>query len=313
MNRDIILFLSQLPHAELMKSQTADVPINYWRCAVEMWNSTHEPVHTTVRDVEDAFRLRWPEIYGSVNDSKLYLSFSYVDYLFTENEDGTVSGGIFKRDGVKPTVVKLNMTPSQIVELAMVLRQWPNSEILIENLARYDQAEEYIQAYSQLEYRNVSHPMSESEALHQKAIHMEEKATALNEMGYFEEALEWFQKSILTKRAAGLEKDGRSFSDYAYTSMGRLYEMLLDDELADTCYRYAYNACFKGMINNPEEDMEGAWYRLREWASMYSCFLNRIGRIEEAKRIKNLPGEYDNNQTDIFSLTIEDIEKASGE
>ena len=287
MNRELLLFLSRLPHDELHKSPADDLIVNYWKCAAEQWNATHKPVHTTICDVEAAFKLRWPQIYGGINGSELFLSFSYIDYLFMDNEDGTVAGGIFKRDGEKPTI-RLNMTPVQIVELAMVLRACPgNEEQLLENLAMYDHAEEYIEAYSRHEYRNTSHPMPESEALHQKAIHMEEKASALYDMGYYEEALEWFQKSLITKRAAGFEKNGYSFSDYAYTSMGNIYYLLLDWDMAETCFKYAYDACYKRMLDKPEEDMEDSFHRFRQWSFLYSRFLSRTGRSEEANRILN--------------------------
>ncbi len=293
MNRDLLKFLSRLPHDELLKSPSGSLLVNYWACAAEQWNATHDPVHTTIKDVEAAFRLRWPQIYGGINDSELYLSFSYIDYLFTDNEDGTVSGGIFKRDGEKPTV-RLNMTPVQIVELAMALRVCPlNEEQLKENLGRYDHAEEYIEAYSRHEYLNTSHPMPESEALHQKAIHMEEKATALYDMGYYEEALEWFHKSLITKRYAGLKNGRQIYSDYAYQMMGICYDSLLDESMAETCYLYAYDAYYKRMLDKPEEDMQDAWNRLSDWACMYSGFLRRTGRSEEAERIKNLPYEYE--------------------
>lgn len=308
MNRNIILFLSRLPHDDLLKTSPHDILVQYWECAARQWNTTHNPVQSTIRDVEEAFRLLWPNIYGDINGSQLYLSFSYVDYLFTENLDGTISGGIFNRDGKKPSV-RLNMTPIQIVELATVLRHVPAGKLLKKNLASYYKAEEYIEAYSRHEYRNVKCPMSELEALHQKAIHIEDKATALKEMGYYEEALEWFQKSILTKRTAGLEKDGHSFSDYAYTSMGWLYEKLLDNDLAETCYQYVYNACFKRLLNKQETDIEYASHRLKYWSYMYSSFLSKTGRPEEAKKIENLTKDYDNCHTDIFTLNIVDMEK----
>lgn len=258
MNRDLLIFLSRLPHEELHKSPTEALLVNYWACAAEQWNATHESVHTTIRDVEAAFRLRWPQIYGGINGSELYLSFSYIDYLFIQNEDGTVSGGIFKRGGEKPKV-RLNMTPVQIVELAMALRVCPlNEEQLKENLDRYDHAEEYIEAYSRHEYLNTSHPMPESEALHQKAIHMEEKATSLFAMGYYEESLELFQKSLITKRYAGLDNDGQSFSDYAYEMMGICYDSLLDESMAETCSLYACVIYNNRMHAKAEEDMEDA-------------------------------------------------------
>lgn len=277
MNRDLLLFLSRLPHEESLNSTSETRLVNYWKRAAEQWNATHEPVYTTVCDVEAAFRLRWPQIYGGINGSELYLSFSYIDYLFTENEDGTVSGGIFIRGGEKPTV-RLNMTPVQIVELAMALRKKPSGEeILKENLARHDQEGEYIEAYSQHEYRNVAHPLSETDALHQKAIHMEEKASALYDMGYYEDALDWFKKSLITKHAAGLEN---SYSDYAYTVMGDIYYKLLDWDMADTCFQYAYKICCNAISDKTDEDIEDKLYRFRYLANMYSQFLSRTGRNE---------------------------------
>lgn len=293
MNRDLLKFLSRLPHEELHESPTEALLVNYWACAAEQWNATHEPVYTTICDVEAAFRLRWPQIYGGINGSELYLSFSYIDYLFTDNEDGTVSGGIFKRGGEKPTV-RLNMTPVQIVELAMALRVCPlDEEQLKENFDRYDHAEEFIEAYSRHEYLYTSHPMPESEALHQKAIHMEEKASVLYDMGYYEEALEWFQKSLITKRHAELKNGRQIYSEYAFQMMGICYDSLLDESLAETCYLYVYDAYYKRMLDKHEEEMQDAWIRLSDWACMYSGFLRRTGRPEEVERIKNLPYEYE--------------------
>ena len=275
MNRDLLLFLSRLPHEEPLNSTSETRLVNYWKRAAEQWNTTDEPVCTTVRDVEAAFRLRWPQIYGGINGSELYLSFSYIDYLFTENEDGTVSGGIFIRDGEKPTV-RLNMTPVQIVELAMALRVCPrNEEELKEILSKYDQEEEYIDAYSRQEYRNISRPMPESEALHQKAIHMEEKASTLYDVGYYEEALEWFQKSLIIKHTARLEN---SYTDYAYTVMGDIYYKLLDWDMADTSFQYAYKICCNAISDNTDEDIEDKLCRFEYWIKMYSQFLNRTGR-----------------------------------
>lgn len=127
MDNEIYQLVKHLSRRGLDNLSYEEKRIKLWQRAVKKWNTTHEPVSLTLEEVYQAFKCRWPQIYGGEpSRDTLYLSFSYIDYCFTRNSKGQVCGGIWPRITKNPHS-PVNMTAEQMVDLASLLRIVPES------------------------------------------------------------------------------------------------------------------------------------------------------------------------------------------
>lgn len=104
----------------LQEPRTRESQIKLWNRCIKKWNDAHPITKVKLEDLANELYLRWPQMYISSSPNSLYCSFSYVDYLFHNNEEGQICGGMFLREGKKPTKT-INMTASQIVDLIGII------------------------------------------------------------------------------------------------------------------------------------------------------------------------------------------------
>lgn len=126
MDKEIYQLVKHLSQRGLDNLTSEEKLIKLWQRAVKKWNKSHEPTSLTLEEVEHAFKNKWPQIYGTTLNGILYLSFSYIDYYFTQNSKGQVCGGIWPRIDKRPHF-PVNMTAEQVVDLAGLLRIVPES------------------------------------------------------------------------------------------------------------------------------------------------------------------------------------------
>lgn len=125
MNTEIYQLVKHLDRTGLENLSYEEKRVELWQRAMKEWNKTHSPVTTSLEDVYQAFKFRWPQIYGGEPyNNELYMSFSYIDYLFSMNTKNQVCGGIWKRDGERFNE-PINMAAEQITDLAALLRIVP--------------------------------------------------------------------------------------------------------------------------------------------------------------------------------------------
>lgn len=122
MDNEILKLVLDNNTAGISNPKTRDAQIKLWKKFIGKWNAMHSMTKVPLKELADEIHLKWPQMYISLSDNELYCSFSYVDYLFHNNAQGQICGGMFIRGGEEPTDV-LNMTSSQIIDLIGIPRE----------------------------------------------------------------------------------------------------------------------------------------------------------------------------------------------
>lgn len=244
MDNEIYQLVKHLSHRGLKNLSNEEKLILLWRRAVKKWNSTHDPTTVTLEDVFKEFKSKWPQIYGEEPaDNTLYLSFGYIDYVFTCDAKGQVCGGIWERVHKKPRF-PVNMTASQIVELAFWLRKVPfgYSRMSAEELGvkwNLKIAEDLIEDWL---YWNNPYP-SESDLLKQIVLNLQEYATNLYMLGNFEKSLEAATRAMAYLQLSYAENEpdnNRILESELYLLMSYNLTCLMRDADSNVCLALAY-------------------------------------------------------------------------
>ena len=226
-------------------------------------------------------------MYVSLSEDELYCSFSYIDYIFCNNGNGQICGGMFIREGETPASA-INMTASQIVDLIGIIRPMPF-------LGRKITQESYEILIDKIDDRcsGCSDPS-------QTALAWANRAWNLYYIGLIEDALVACTNSLLYKRIAAADGKMSALEAEIHVLMGQIYYFTYQWDLADYCFKESYNQYYriferpdwKDVIyaDVPKEEREeyddniiGSY---ANWANSYSIFLRDIGRETDSKAIQ---------------------------
>lgn len=269
--------------------RTRESQIKLWNRCIRKWNETHPITKVKLEDLANELYLRWPQMYISFSSGSLYCSFSYVDYIFQNNENGQICGGMFIREGETPTGT-INMTASQIVDLIGIIRPMPF-------LGRKITQESYEGLIDREDDRckGCSDPS-------QTALAWANRAWALYCIGLIEKAQIACSNSLLHKHIASAGDKMSALEAEMHVLMGQIYYFTYQWELADYCFRKSYNQYYKIFERPDWKDVMYADVPKEErddydnnivgsymnWANEYSIFLRDTNRIRESKEIGKL-------------------------
>lgn len=276
----------------LLEPRTRKSQIKLWNRFIKKWNRYHPITKFPLKELADDIRLRWPQMYMSYSPDSLYCSFSYVDYMFHNNEEGQICGGMFIRDGEKPTDA-INMTASQIVDLIGIIRPLP--------FVGKDFTKWRYEVLIDMDDDRCSGCSDPS----QTALAWEGRAYDLFHIGLFEDALVACTNSLLYKRIACPGSRMGALEAEIHVLMGQIYYYTFQWELADFCFKESYNQYYniferpdwKDVLyaDVPEEEREdyddnilGSYMR---WTVVYGKFLRDTNRVLEAKEVRKLHDE----------------------
>ena len=255
MDNEIYNLVKHLSHKGLDNLSYEEKRVKLWQRAVRKWNNTHEPTTVTPDELLNAFKAKWPQIYGcDGGGNPLYLSFSYIDYLFTFNSKGQVCGGIWPKIEAKPHF-PVNMTAQQIVELAALLR------IVPEKLRDWKKDEEII---SQT-YREINDCEITSDEDIQRFLYPRLQIIGVSHymLGQFEESFEAFSRSLLCLKAFG-RTDSLAYAE-VLTMLADNLVYLFHWREARWCFKMAYER-LKFVEDKDIDASEPARYSYLDWA-----------------------------------------------
>ena len=274
---------------EFSNPRTRESQIKFWNRCIKKWNDAHPITKVKLEDLADELYLRWPQMYMSYSQESLYCSFSYVDYMFHNNEEGQICGGMFLREGKKPTKA-LNMTANQIVDLIGIVRP---IHFMSKNSTR--------KILDELTNRNDERCSGCSDHS-QTALAWANRAWALYCIGLIEEALVACSNSLLYKHIASAGDKMSALEAEMHVLMGQIYYFTYQWELADYCFKKSYNQYYKIFerpdwkdvlyADVPEEERkeydDGIIGSYMNWANEYSIFLRDTNCIRESRKIGKL-------------------------
>ncbi|MBQ0087192.1 MAG: hypothetical protein KBS72_05875 [Bacteroidales bacterium] len=286
MDNEILTLLLNNNTPGISNPRTRESQIKLWNRCVTKWNKTHSATKVSLDALADQFHLKWPQIYVSISDDTLYCSFSYVDYMFHNNEDGQICGGMFIREGKKPANA-INMTASQIVDLIGTVRLLPAIGRKINK-----NAYESLTNMEDDRCRGCSDP-------NQTALAWANRAWSLYCIGLIEETQAACMNSLLYKRISSADSRMGALEAEMYVLMGKTYYFTFQWELADYCFKESYNQYYKIFerpdwkdvlyADVPKEEREeynndiiGSYMN---WATSYSIFLRDTGNESDSKAI----------------------------
>jgi len=246
MNTEIYQLVKYIDRTGMENLSYEEKRVELWQRAVREWNKTHTPVATSLEDVYRAFKYRWPQIYGGEPcGNELYLSFSYIDYLFFMNSEGLICGGICLRDG-KRFCVPINMMAEQIVELAGLLR------IVPEDLPTWEEDENNIRECDEKINNGIDYNEPGSEEWVYLTLQMQ--AVSQYMLGMFEESINTVTRAMIcfnyhrqdwNSDCPAEKRELFEMSDA--TSLAELYTQLADNLVytfrwneAEWCFKLAY-------------------------------------------------------------------------
>lgn len=287
MDSEIFQLLKPLSHRGLDNLTSEEKRIKLWNRCVVKWNKTHSTTKVPLSALADELYLKWPQMYVSLSRDELYCSFSYEDYIFHNNGNGQICGGMFIRGGEMPTGA-INMTASQIVDLIGIIRPMPSLGRIITQ-----------EAYENLIDRDDDRCSGCSDPS-QTALAWADRAWNLYHIGLIEDALVACTNSIIHKCIASEGGRMGALEAEIYMLMGRIYYFTYQWDLADYCFKESYNQYYKIFerpdwkdvlyADVPEEEREeyddniiGSYLN---WANSYSIFLRDIGNESGSKAIQ---------------------------
>lgn len=283
--------------------RTRESQIKLWNRCIKKWNDAHPITKVKLEDLANELYLRWPQMYIGYSPDSLYCSFSYVDYMFHNNEEGQICGGMFIREGRKPTGT-INMTVSQIVDLIGIIRPMPAVGRKL-NINAYE-------SLTNKEYDRF-HGCSDP---NQTALAWANRAWDLYYIGLVEEALVACINSLLYKRIASEDNSMGALEAEMHVLMGQIYYYTFQWEFADCCFKKCYNQYYK-IFEQPEwrdvlyadvpvDEREGYDDNIigsyMNWANSYSYFLKDTNRIRESEEV----GKLFNNMFDRINQNNDD-------
>ena len=278
----------------ILEPRTRKSQIKLWNRFIKKWNGCHPITKVPLEVLADNLRLRWPQMYMNYSSDALYCSFSYVDYIFHNNEDGQICGGMFIREGEMPTSA-INMTASQIVDLIGIIRP-------LHFISR-KKAHEILNGLTDKNDDRCSGCSDHS----QTALAWANRAWDLYYLGLIEDAQVACTNSLLYKRIASADNRMGALEAEIYMLMGQTYYLTFQWELADYCFKKCYNQYYKFFEHSdcknvlyadvPKDEREDydenavgpIMYQC--WANEYSNFLKDINRLQESEEISKLGSE----------------------
>lgn len=269
--------------------RTGKTRIKLWNRCIKKWNDAHPITQVKLEDLANELYLRWPQMYISFSSGSLYCSFSYVDYIFQNNENGQICGGMFIRESEMPTSA-INMTASQIVDLIGIIRLLPFIGRRINK-----------NAYDSLIDREDDRCKGCSDPS-QTALAWANRAWSLYCIGLIEEALVACSNSLLHKHIASAGDRMSALEAEMHVLMGQIYYFTYQWELADYCFKKSYNQYYKIFERSDWKDVlyadvpkeerddydENIVGSYMNWANEYSIFLRDTNRIRESRKIDKL-------------------------
>ena len=287
MDNEILNLLLSNNTLGISNPRTRESQIKLWNRCVLKWNKTHSATKVPLSTLADELHLKWPQMYVSLSEDELYCSFSYIDYIFCNNGNGQICGGMFIREGETPASA-INMTASQIIDLIGIIRPMPF-------LGRKITQESYEGLIDRIDDRcsGCSDPS-------QTALAWANRAWNLYYIGLIEDALVACTNSLLYKRIAAADGKMSALEAEIHVLMGRIYYFTYQWDLADYCFKESYNQYYRIFerpdwkdvmyADVPKEEREeyddniiGSY---ANWANSYSIFLRDIGRETDSKAIQ---------------------------
>lgn len=276
----------------LLEPRTRKSQIKLWNRFIKKWNSCNPATKVHLKDLADNLHLRWPQMYMSYSSDSLYCSFSYVDYIFHNNEDGQICGGMFIREGEKPTNA-INMTASQIADLIGLIRPMPF----------------YGKRFTDEKYEEVidmdDDRCSGCSDHSQTALVWANRAWNMYIIGLIEEAQVACTNSLMYKRIASTGRSMGALEAEMYVVLAQTYYFTFQWELAEYCFKKCYEQYYKIFerpdwkdvlyADVPKEEREdyddniAGMYSY--WVFRYSAFLRKTNRVKEADKVLKLHNE----------------------
>lgn len=276
---------------EFSNPRTRESQIKLWNRCIKKWNETHPITKVKLEDLANELYLRWPQMYIGYSPDSLYCSFSYVDYIFQNNDDGQICGGMFLREGKKPTKT-INMTANQIVDLIGIIRP-------IHFMSR-NRTREMLDVLTNRNDERCSGCSDHS----QTALAWANRAWNLYDIGLVEEAQIACTNSLLYKRIACPDSRMGALEAEMHVLMGQIYYYTFQWELADYCFKKSYDQYYKIFerpdwrdvlyADVPKEERDEYDNNIvgptmyQYWAHTYSTFLKETNRLQESEEINKL-------------------------
>lgn len=267
MDNEIYQLVKHLSQRGLDNLTSEEKLIKLWQRAVKKWNKSHEPTYLTLEEVENAFKNKWPQIYGTTLNGILYLSFSYIDYYFTRNSKGQVCGGIWPRINEMPRF-PVNMTAGQIVELAFWLRTVPYPCCVMNDhekmlLQGKDVADSLIEDF----HFGVNPYPTKQELLKQIVLNLQTVAYNQFFLGNFDESLNSLNSAMgYLQLCYAIDDPQKKESMENHLLEGELYTMmandlryLMKDLDAEVCLKCAYEKVLH-IYEHPDWKERMYWY-----------------------------------------------------